>query len=216
MHTTAGPGGSTKEGKEGLWVPRKQTAEPRADAHAKELSQEDRDRASIPCLCPQPPNQGGTGGIVLGGAELAVRSIHPSPDEGRGGPSDAPSPRGNTTCFPSRGCWLAPWGPLLKTLSLQFPAHPVQGKIIPSSFHTPAKGPATSPPALKDGMLLSRQTPSSCPFILRISLQQAETLPQMSCCLDGRLDLPVRYARACGVQGRPPQNMPPWLMIILS
>ena len=51
-------------------------------------------------------------------------------------------------------------------------------------------------------MLFSRQTPSSCLFILRISLQQAETLPQMSCCLDGWLDLPVRYARACGAPGQ--------------
>ena len=57
---------------------------------------------------PSRPIKGEREASVLGGAGLAVRSMHPSPDEGRGEPSDALSPQGNTSCFPSRACWLAP------------------------------------------------------------------------------------------------------------
>lgn len=61
----------------GLWVPRKQTAEPCADIHATAQIREDCDGTSISGLCPSCPLQGELEAFVIGGAGLAVRSIHP-------------------------------------------------------------------------------------------------------------------------------------------
>lgn len=153
--------------------------------------------ASVPSC----PLQGELEAFVIGGAGLAIRPIHPLWMKGEEAPLLGGTLHGFIVSIQSLLAGL------LEILSFKLCLSSFlltsSRQSSPLSAATAPQGPTTSPPALKDRVLFSRQTLNSYLFILRISLPHTEKLLQMSCCRKRRLDLPVRCAKAYGGPGQP-------------
>lgn len=165
--------------------------------------------ASVPSC----PLQGELEAFVIGVAGLAIRSIYPLWMKGE----EAPLLGGTLHGFiVSIQRLLAG---LLEILSFKLCLSSFQltpsRESSPFSAATAPQGPTTSPPALKDRVLFSRQTLNSYLFILRISLPHTEKLLQMSCCERGGWTC-LKMCQSLWGPRPPTPKCAPWLMIILS
>lgn len=135
--------------------------------------------ASVPSC----PLQGELEAFVIGVAGLAIRSIYPLWMKGEEAPLLGRTLHGFIVSIQRLLAGL------LEILSFKLCLSSFQltpsRESSPFSAATAPQGPTTSPPALKDRVLFSRQTLNSYLFILRISLPHTEKLLQMSCCERG-------------------------------